>query len=419
MFRPLRHTLDRIIASGSLRLIDADGCAHDFGDGSGPPIVARITDRATERLFILNPALAIGEAYMDGRLVIERGTIYDFLELVFANLDYPSWPRLARLREGLRFVRRGLRQYNPTRRAKRNVEYHYDLDGHLYDLFLDSDRQYSCAYFEQEGMSLEEAQAAKKRHLAAKLNLRDGLKVLDIGSGWGGLGLYLAKSAHVDVTGVTLSEEQLKLSQERARAEGLAKAVSFELRDYREVQGQFDRIVSVGMFEHVGVVHYRSFFERIRELLAPNGVALIHSIGRFDGPASTNPFIDKYIFPGGYIPALSEVLPAVERAGLLVTDVEILRLHYAMTLRHWRQRFRASWHTAVERYGERFCRMWEFYLAGAETGFRYQNLMVFQLQLTKDQTALPLTRDYFHTAEHELRARDGRFPPQPVRRARR
>ena len=268
-------------------------------------------------------------------------------------------------------------------------------------------------------MSLEEAQAAKKRHLAAKLNLRDGLKVLDIGSGWGGLGLYLAKSAHVDVTGVTLSEEQLRTSQERARAEGLAKAVSFELLDYREVQGQFDRVVSVGMFEHVGVVHYRSFFEKIRELLAPNGVALIHSIGRFDGPASTNPFIDKYIFPGGYIPALSEVLPAVERAGLLVTDVEILRLHYALTLRHWRQRFRASWHTAVERYGERFCRMWEFYLAGAETGFRYQNLMVFQVQLTKDQKALPLTRDYIYTSEHDFRARDASFPPQQARRARR
>jgi cyclopropane-fatty-acyl-phospholipid synthase len=321
--------------------------------------------------------------------------------------------------ETFRFTGRWLRQFNPRPRARRNVEHHYDLDSGLYELFLDSDRQYSCAYFEQGEMSLEEAQAAKKRHLAAKLNLRDGLKVLDIGSGWGGLGLYLAKSAHVDVTGVTLSEEQLKSSQERARAEGLAKAVTFELCDYREVQGQFDRIVSVGMFEHVGVVHYRSFFEKIRELLSPNGVALIHSIGRFDGPASTNPFIDKYIFPGGYIPALSEVLPEVEHAGLLVADVEILRLHYAMTLRHWRQRFRASWHTAVELYGERFCRMWEFYLAGSETGFRYQNLMVFQLQLTKDQAALPLTRDYFHAAEQELRARDGSFPPQPVRRARR
>jgi cyclopropane-fatty-acyl-phospholipid synthase len=416
MFRPLRHVLDQIVTTGYLRLIDAKGRAYAFGDHSGTPVVARITDVGTERGLFLNPTLALGEAYMNGSLVMERGTIYDFLELILANLDYPSWPRLARLREGLRFVQRGLRQYNPRPRARSNVAHHYDLDGSLYELFLDSDRQYSCAYFEQEGMSLDDAQAAKKRHLAAKLDLRDGLRVLDIGSGWGGLALYLAKSAGIEVTGITLSEEQLKFSQERARAAGLAKAVKFELRDYREMEGQFDRIVSVGMFEHVGAVHYRRFFEQIGGLLAPNGVALIHSIGRFDGPASTNPFIDKYIFPGGYIPALSEVLPAVERAGLLVTDVEILRLHYAMTLRHWRQRFRAAWHTAVERYGERFCRMWEFYLAGAETGFRYQNLMVFQLQLTKDQKALPLTRDYIHAAEHELRARDGRFPRQPVRR---
>jgi cyclopropane-fatty-acyl-phospholipid synthase len=419
MFRPLRHVLDQIVTTGHLRLIDAKGRAHAFGDLSGTPVVARLADTRTERRLFFNPTLALGEAYMDGRLVMERGTIYDFLELICVNLDYPSWPRMARLREGLRFLQRGLQQYNPVGRAKRNVEHHYDLDGRLYELFLDGDRQYSCAYFEQESMSLDEAQTAKKRHLAAKLNLRDGMRVLDIGSGWGGLALYLAKTAQVDVTGVTLSEEQLKLSQERARASGLAKAVNFELRDYRQVEGQFDRIVSVGMFEHVGAVHYRRFFERISSLLAPDGVALLHSIGRFDGPASTNPFIDKYIFPGGYIPALSEVLPAVERAGLLVTDVEILRLHYALTLRHWRQRFRAAWHTAVERYGERFCRMWEFYLAGAETGFRYQNLMVFQLQLTKDQKALPLTRDYIYTAEQELRARDGRFPPQPVRRARR
>jgi cyclopropane-fatty-acyl-phospholipid synthase len=321
--------------------------------------------------------------------------------------------------ETFRFAGRWLRQFNPRPRARRNVEHHYDLDSGLYELFLDGDRQYSCAYFEQEGMSLEEAQAAKKRHLAAKLNLRDGMKVLDIGSGWGGLALYLAKTAHVEVTGITLSEEQRKVGEERARAEGLSNAVTFKLCDYRELDGKFDRIVSVGMFEHVGIAHYRRFFARMGELLSKDGVVLLHSIGRFDGPASTNPFIDKYIFPGGYIPALSEVLPAVERNGLLVTDVEILRLHYALTLRHWRQRFRASWHTAVDRYGERFCRMWEFYLAGAETGFRYQNLMVFQLQLTKDQKALPLTRDYINGAEHDFRARDARFPPQRARRARR
>src|SRR4249920_28599 len=416
MFRPLRHTLDRIVTTGYLRLIDADGRAHDFGDRNSSPIVARITDRTTERLFILNPALAIGEAYMDRRLVLEQGTIYDFLELVFGNLDYPSWPRLARVREGLRFVRRGLRQYNPAGRAKRNVEHHYDLDGHLYELFLDSDRQYSCAYFEQDEMSLEEAQAAKKRHLAAKLNLRDGLKVLDIGSGWGGLGLYLAKSAHVDVMGVTLSEEQLKSSRARARAEGLAKAVTFELCDYREVQGQFHRIVSVGMFEHVGVVHYRSFFEKIGSLLAPNGVALIHSIGRFDGPASTNPFVEKYIFPGGYIPALSEVLPAIERAGLLVTDVEILRLHYAETLKAWRERFLAHRDNVERIYEPRFVRMWEFYLAASEMSFREQNMMVMQIQLTKRQGVVPITRNYIASEERRLAAAENKRRP-PLRLA--
>jgi cyclopropane-fatty-acyl-phospholipid synthase len=398
MFRPLRHALDQVITTGYLRLIDAKGRAFAFGDLSGAPVVARIAGTRTERRLFFNPALALGEAFMDGSLVMDRGTIYDFLDLLLSNLDYAHWPRWARSVETFRFAGRWLRQFNPQPRARRNVERHYDLDRGLYELFLDSDRQYSCAYFEQEGMSLEEAQAAKKRHLATKLNLRDGMKVLDIGSGWGGLALYLAKTAHVEVTGITLSEEQRKVAEDRARAEGLANAVTFKLCDYRELDCQFDRIVSVGMFEHVGITHYRRFFARIGELLTKDGVALLHSIGRFDGPASTNPFIAKYIFPGGYTPALSEVLPAVERNGLLVTDVEILRLHYALTLRHWRQRFRASWHTAVERYGERFCRVWEFYLAGAETGFRYQNLMVFQLQLTKDQKALPLTRDYINTS---------------------
>jgi cyclopropane-fatty-acyl-phospholipid synthase len=416
MFRPLRYALDRIVTTGHLRLVDAKGRTHIFGDHRGAAVVARIIDKRTERQLVLNPTLAVGEAYMDGRLVIEQGTIYDFLELVLANLNYAHWPHWAKALENLRFVTRGLQQFNPVARAKRNVAHHYDLDESVYDLFLDSDRQYSCAYFERDGMSLEEAQAAKKRHLAAKLDLRDGLKLLDIGSGWGGLGLYLASTSGVEVTGITLSEEQLKVSQARARAMGLAKAVKFELRDYRELDGQFDRIVSVGMFEHVGVTHYRSFFKKIGQLLTEDGVALVHSIGRFDGPASTNPFVAKYIFPGGYIPALSEVLPAIEREGLLVTDVEILRLHYAMTLRQWRQRFRAAWHSAAERFGERFCRMWEFYLAGAETGFRYQNLMVFQLQLTKKQQAVPLTREYIFDSERELRMRDAGHLRHPRKR---
>ena len=267
MFRPLRHALDQVVTTGYLRLIDAKGCAFAFGDLSGAPVVARIADARTERRLFFNPALALGEAYMDGSLVMERGTIYDFLELLLSNLDYAHWPRWARSVETFRFTGRWLRQFNPRPRAKRNVEHHYDLDSGLYELFLDSDRQYSCAYFEQESMTLEEAQTAKKRHLAAKLNLRDGMKVLDIGSGWGGLALYLAKTAHVEVTGITLSEEQRKIAEERARAEGLSNAISFKLCDYRELDGQFDRIVSVGMFEHVGIAHYRRFFARMGELL--------------------------------------------------------------------------------------------------------------------------------------------------------
>jgi cyclopropane-fatty-acyl-phospholipid synthase len=406
MFRPLYHILERTVETGHLRLIDAGGAAYGFGDHTGSPVTARITDKKTERQLAINAPLAIGEAYMDGRLVFEQGTIYDFLELLLKNVYHQPWPRWLRAIDLLLYVTRRLQHYNPVGRAKRNVAHHYDFDVLLYDFFLDPDRQYSCAYFEHEEMSLEDAQEAKKRHLAAKLHLNDGMRVLDIGSGWGGLALYLAKTAHVDVTGITLSEEQLKIAQKRAAAEGLTKAVDFELCDYRNLDGKFDRIVSVGMFEHVGAAHYRSFFKKVNRLLADDGVAVIHSIGRFDGPAATNPFIAKYIFPGGYLPALSEVLPAIEREGLLATDLEVLRLHYAMTLRLWRQRFRASWHKAAERFGERFCRMWEMYLAGSETAFRYQNLMVFQVQLTKQQEILPLTRDYMFDAERELRARD-------------
>ena len=417
MFRPLRYILDRLITAGHLNLIDAEGRNFGFGDHSGPLVVARIADKWSEVRLALNPTLAIGEAYMDGRLIIEQGTIYDFLELILKNLSAMRWPRWLQLIDDARTLARPLQNYNPVRRAKRNVAHHYDLDADLYDLFLDADRQYSCAYFEVDGASLDEAQAAKKRHLAAKLNLRDGLRILDIGSGWGGLALYLAKTAHVEVTGITLSGEQLNVSQERARAMGLSRAVKFELCDYRKLEGKFDRIVSVGMFEHVGAKHYRSFFDKIGKLLTDDGVAVLHSIGRFEGPASTNPFIAKHIFPGGYIPALSQVFPPIERERLIVTDLEILRLHYALTLRHWRQRFRASWHAAAEKFGERFCRMLEMYLAGAETAFRYQNLMVFQLQLTKDQRALPLTRDYMYEAEREFRLRDSHPAPQRKRRS--
>jgi cyclopropane-fatty-acyl-phospholipid synthase len=417
MFRPLRHILDQTIATGHLNVIDADGRIYGFGDHSGRPVVVRLADRGTERRLALHPTLAVGEAYMDGRLIVEQGTVYDFLDLLAANFAAATWPRWVMAIDRLRFATRRLRQFNPRSKSKQNVAFHYDLDGSLYDLFLDQDRQYSCAYFEQASMSLDEAQLAKKRHLASKLNLRDGMTVLDIGSGWGGLALYLAKTAHVTVTGITLSENQLKISRERAQAMGLAKAVRFELLDYRDLSDQFDRIVSVGMFEHVGLSHYGSFFERIAKLLKPDGVALLHSIGRFDGPGTMNPFITNYIFPGSYVPPLSEVLPVVECTGLLATDIEILRLHYAMTLRHWRQRFRANWNTAVERFGERFCRMWECYFAMCEVGFRHQDLMVFQLQLAKDRQALPLTRDYMYESERQLRQLDTRHVPARKRRS--
>jgi cyclopropane-fatty-acyl-phospholipid synthase len=299
---------------------------------------------------------------------------------------------------------RRLAQFNPARRSRNNVSHHYDIDGTIYDLFLDSDRQYSCAYFSDRRMDLEEAQVAKKRHLAAKLAVRNGHRVLDIGSGWGGLGIYLARAAGCTVDGVTLSVEQLKLAEERAERQGLKHAVHFHLQDYRHIEGQYDRIVSVGMFEHVGVNHYATFFRKTRELLAEDGVALVHFIGRSDRPTITNPFIAKYIFPGGYIPALSEVMPAIERSGLIATDVEVLRLHYAETLRHWRERFLSHWEEAKAIRGEEFCRMWEFYLAGSECAFRFQNLVVFQIQLTRRVDALPWVRDYVPQAERELAA---------------
>ncbi|ODA68413.1 Cyclopropane-fatty-acyl-phospholipid synthase [Methyloligella halotolerans] len=414
MLRPLDYALRNIVVRGHLKLIDPDGKSHEYGDPSAKTVIARIADRATERRIALNPGLNIGEAFADGRLTLEQGTIYDFLEAILQDLDPYEWPRWTRFIDSFRYITRWIQQYNPAPRAKRNIAHHYDIDGSIYDLFLDPDRQYSCAYFERPDQSLEDAQLAKKRHIAAKLDLQQGQKVLDIGSGWGGLALYLAQSAHVDVTGITLSEEQLKVSRERAEKSGLARSVDFQLIDYRALKGTFDRIVSVGMFEHVGVNHYRTFFRKVYELLADDGVAMIHSIGRFDGPGTTNQFIAKYIFPGGYIPALSEVFPPIEHERLISTDVEILRLHYAMTLRHWRQRFRASWHTLSERFGEKFCRVWEFYLAGSETAFRYQGLMVFQIQLSKNQDALPLTRDYIFETERDLRRDNAGDMKQPA-----
>jgi cyclopropane-fatty-acyl-phospholipid synthase len=287
---------------------------------------------------------------------------------------------------------------------KDNVARHYDLDGRLYSLFLDADKQYSCGYFETADATLDDAQLAKKRHLAAKLLIEPGHRVLDIGSGWGGLGLYLAEMTGANVTGVTLSQKQLQVSKARAAERNLTQSAKFLLQDYREVSGPFDRIISVGMFEHVGVDFYETYFRRCAELLTDDGVMVLHSIGRSEGPDASNPWIAKYIFPGGYIPALSEAIPAIERAGLLVCDIEILRLHYAETLKAWRERFMARREEAVRLYDQRFARMWEFYLAACEMTFRKQNMMVFQIQLTKRQGVGPMTRDYIGREEARLRS---------------
>jgi len=410
MNRLLEMVLARGIKSGQLEVVDAAGKRHRFGDGTGDPIVVRFVDSATERRVILNPDLELGEAFMDGRLVVEQGSIYDFLAILLSNLGTASPTWWMKAVDRVRYLTRRLRQHNTLGRARQNVAHHYDLDGGLYRLFLDSDSQYSCAYFETADSDLESAQLAKKRHLAAKLRLEPGQKLLDIGSGWGGLGLYMAEMADVDVTGVTLSTEQHGVSNGRARERGLADHARFELRDYRTLAGPFDRIVSVGMFEHVGVGHFDEYFAKCRELLAPDGVMVLHSIGRFDGAGDTNAWIQKYIFPGGYIPALSEVIPAIERQGLKITDIEILRLHYAETLKAWRERFMARREEAAALYDERFCRMWEFYLAGSEMAFRYQDMMNFQIQLTRHQHALPLTRDYMVEAEAALRVREAHRP---------
>ena len=405
----LRLFLDRFIRRGSITFTTASGKTFTCGDGTGEPVRVLVTTKEAERQLLLDPEMALGETYMDGTFVVEQGTIADVLAIV---LDQPDMtPRWAKLQWWLRYLVRNIQQFNPRGRSKNNVARHYDLDGRLYSLFLDPDKQYSCAYFETPGMTLDEAQLAKKRHVTAKLLIEHGQRVLDIGSGWGGLGLYIAEVAGGNITGVTLSTEQLQVSNTRAAEKNLTQSAKFLLQDYRDIPGPFDRIVSVGMFEHVGVDHYDTFFKRCAELLDANGVMLLHSIGRSEGPGITNPWIAKHIFPGGYIPALSEVLPAIERAGLLVCDIEILRLHYAETLKAWRERFMARREEAIKLYDERFARMWEFYLASSEMSFRKQNLMNFQIQITKRQGIVPMTRDYIARGEARLRGSEqGRRP---------
>lgn len=405
MASSLRTLVAKIIKIGSLTVRGPSG-EETFGKGGGRKVTIRFTDAQAEEELAADPALKLGELYMEGRLLIDEGDIYEFLALVKDNT----------LSEGLTFgmVWRGLlrigaslfRNRVPINHNRRNVAHHYDLDGRLFSLFLDQDWQYSCAYFNPPGISLDEAQLAKKRHIAAKLMTEPGQRVLEIGSGWGGMALYLAETSGVDVTGITLSEEQLKVSRQRVENRGLHGKVRFQLQDYRTLKPEvtFDRIVSVGMFEHVGRTNYANFFRKVNEVLSEDGVMILHSIGQPTVSYVTNPFIEKYIFPGGYIPALSEVMPHIEKAGLLVSDMEILPMHYAHTLRHWRERFLARKAEVLALYDERFFRMWEFYLAGSEMAFTHENFFIFQVQLKKKRDAVPHHRDYIGKREAALRS---------------
>lgn len=397
----LDRFLRQTIRQGDLTVRLPDGRTFRAGDGSGPPIVACISSNSWALRILLRSGLAVGEAYMDGGLRLEQGTVWDFIDLIGRNArNRPRPPRSLASR-----WKKVMQEANARRRARRNVTHHYDLGDELYRRFLDEDMQYSCAYFPVPDLSLEAAQAAKKRHIAAKLLLEPGLRVLDIGCGWGGLALTLARDAGVTVEGVTLSTEQVAEARRRAEAQGLAGRVRFSLTDYRDAQGPFDRIVSVGMFEHVGRPNYQAFFDKVADLLADDGVALLHTIGR-PRPGVTNDWIGKYIFPGGHAPSLSEMLPAIERSGLIVTDIEILRLHYAQTLRAWRERFAARRSEIAELYDERFCRMFEFYLGVSEMSFRQGGQEVFQIQLAKSVETVPVTRDYIIETERQLARED-------------
>lgn len=402
------HFLDRLIQRGTLTLVHADGSRRIFGvaDPAYPDVTMRFTDARVGRDIVLRPRLGLAEAYMDGRVMIDGDDIMGLVSLARRNT---SWEKKGSLGSAAPFkalfkrVARRIDQINLRAASKTNVAHHYDLSGALYDLFLDKDRQYSCAYWDGDHEDLDKAQEDKKAHIAAKLALQPGMKVLDIGCGWGGMALYLHRTCGVDVTGITLSEEQLGVARQRAAEAGVADHVRFELIDYRDIRGSFDRIVSVGMFEHVGAPYFREFFRCCHNMLTSNGVMLLHTIGRMSGPGSTDAFTRKYIFPGGYIPALSEIVQASEVNRLMVTDVEALRLHYGRTCRAWYKRCQANRAAIEALYDARFFRMWSLYLAGAATVFEHGGMLVYQIQYARDRRALPITRDYMGEAEKALR----------------
>lgn len=405
--RLMTRALEKLVHRGSLTVVLANGRCLEFGDKTLPKVTIRFSDAAAEIALLRDPDLQLGELFMNERLILDEGTIYELLELLLRDSKNSSLTVSERLLEKMRFLIRPFQQNNQRKKARANVAHHYDLGNALYDLFLDKDRQYSCAYFEHPYQGLDEAQVAKRRHIAAKLLVERGHRILDIGCGWGGLSSYLAETTDAEhVTGITLSTEQIDTANKMADASSNSSRLTFRLEDYRDTKGPFDRIVSVGMFEHVGIGFYEEFFKKCHELLSDDGVMLLHFIGHQDVPDYNHAWIEKYIFPGGHLATLSEVMPIIERCGLIVTDLEVLRLHYARTLFLWRQRFMANREKAKAMFDERFCKMWEFYLSMSEAAFRYQDIAVFQIQLAKRQESVPLTRDYIAQAEAQLRARE-------------
>ncbi len=403
----LARNLAPLVVTGVLEVVFPSGKRNLFGAGTSPTASIRFSDTRAVWAILRDPDLNFGEMFMQGRLVVEKGTIYDVLELLLRHAKNVPVSATVRTLDAWRMRLKPLLQNNLRGKARANVAHHYDLDDRLYELFLDGERQYSCGYFEQGDEPLDVAQVAKMRHIAAKLHVEPGHQVLDIGCGWGGVSRYLAEVAGAgQVTGITLSVEQLEVARQRAASSASAGQLNYRLEDYRDTQGPFDRIVSVGMFEHVGTAFHDAFFQQCRSLLREDGVMLLHFIGNSDVPDFNNPWIERYIFPGGHIPSMSEFMPALERSGLVVTDIEVLRLHYALTLRQWRERFMAKRAQAMALYDERFCRMWEFYLSMSETAFRYQDIVIFQVQIARKQEAVPLTRDYISARKADLAERE-------------
>jgi cyclopropane-fatty-acyl-phospholipid synthase len=403
--RLLDRLLERLLRCGRLRVTFANGMVKDYGDGTGAEIAVLLHHESVARKLILSPELAMGEAYMDAHLTIKDDDLRGFLVLVMQNAQVADLGWLQRVAARARLAVRRWDQHNPLKTAKRNVEHHYDLSDELYDLFLDADKQYTCAYFPDPDMTLEAAQAAKQTHIAKKLLIKPGMKILDIGCGWGGTCRTLAREYGAQTVGVTLSQPQLDYARARAKDEGLAQQCEFRLTDYRDVPEQFDRIVTVGMMEHVGQPHFSTFFDQIRRNLKPDGIALVHHIGRTTPPGVLSPWYQKYIFPGGYSPAMSEVMTAIEKSGLCVTDVEVWRMHYVQTLHHWQQRFERNIDAIRALYDDRFCRMWRYYLITAELSFSQLGMVVFQFQISRDQCAVPLTRDYLYSSTADSRRR--------------